>query len=120
MISFHKGFYSKGWKIRLKSALRCLFYRRYILVCWKECEDGDLDFKVTHQGVKLPEAVHRVKVDAAEILQQQAPARAEDDLVRHGRAVGSARGLERRRYGLARGRRRPLDRHPVEDLRVRF
>lgn len=71
MISYHKGSYSKGWKIRLKSALRCLFYRRYILVCGKECEDGDLDFKVTHKGVKLPEAVHRVKVDAAEILQQQ-------------------------------------------------
>jgi hypothetical protein len=61
----------KGWRIRVVSAVRCLFYRHYVLVAWEKCEDGDLDFRVTHKGVELPEAVHRLKVDAVEILQGQ-------------------------------------------------
>jgi hypothetical protein len=59
----------KGWKIRIKSALRCLRYSHYVLVCWEKEEDGDLDFRISHKGVELSEAVHRLKVDAVEILQ---------------------------------------------------
>jgi hypothetical protein len=58
-------------KIRLVSAWRCLFYPHYVLVCWEKCEDGDIDFKISHKGVELPEAVHRLKVDAVEILQDR-------------------------------------------------
>jgi hypothetical protein len=59
----------KAWKIRLTSACRCLFYPHYVLVCWEKCPDGDIDFKITHKGVELPDAIHRLKVDACEILQ---------------------------------------------------
>lgn len=59
----------KGWKIRIRSACRCLFFKHYVLVCWEKCEDGELDFKISHKGVELTEAVHRLGVDAVEILQ---------------------------------------------------
>jgi hypothetical protein len=59
----------KGWKIRLNSAFRCLIYPHYVLVCWEKCPDGDIDFKITHKGVELLDAIHRLKVDACEILQ---------------------------------------------------
>jgi hypothetical protein len=59
----------KGWEIRIRSAVRCLFYKKYVLVCWAPCEDGDLDFKVSHKGILVSEAIHRLKVDAYEILQ---------------------------------------------------
>jgi hypothetical protein len=61
----------KGWEIRIRSALRCLFYKKYVLVCWTPCEDGDLDFKVTHKGIQVSEAVRRLKADAYEILQNK-------------------------------------------------
>jgi hypothetical protein len=38
-------------------------------VAWEKCEDGELDFRVSHKGVKLEEAVHRLRVDGAEILE---------------------------------------------------
>lgn len=60
-----------GLKIRLLSALRCLFSERFVLVCWVKEPDGDNTFTITHKGVTLPEAVHRLKVDAVEILQDQ-------------------------------------------------
>jgi hypothetical protein len=63
--------YWKGVKIRVVSALRCLFREKFILVSWVRCEDGDLDFNIIHKGVELPEAVHRLKVDAVEILQDK-------------------------------------------------
>lgn len=59
----------KGWKVRLSAAFRCLFYRHFILVCWVRESDGDLTFKISHKGVELEEAVHRLRVDAVEILQ---------------------------------------------------
>jgi hypothetical protein len=59
----------KGWRIRLVSAARCLFYKKYVLVCWMDCEDGQIDFQITHKGIPVSEAVHRMKVDAYEILQ---------------------------------------------------
>lgn len=59
----------RGWKIRMRSAFRCLFNKHYVLVCWKREDDGDLTFKITHKGVELEEAVHRLQVDAVEILQ---------------------------------------------------
>lgn len=51
------------------SAARCLFYKKYVLVCWMDCEDGQIDFQITHKGIPVSEAVHRMKVDAYEILQ---------------------------------------------------
>lgn len=59
----------KGWRIRIISFWRCLRRPHFILVSWKRCPDGDIDFKITHKGVELPEAIHRLKVDAVEILQ---------------------------------------------------
>ena len=59
----------EGFKIRGISAFRCLWCRHFILVVWERCEDGDLDFRITHKGVELPEAVHRLKIDAVDILQ---------------------------------------------------
>ena len=59
----------KGWKIRINSAIRCLMRKHYVLVCWEKCADGEIDFRITHKGVELPEAVHRLRVDAAEILE---------------------------------------------------
>lgn len=59
----------KGWKIRLNAAYRCLCLKHYVLVCWERCEDGELDFKISHKGVEISEAVYRLKVDAVEILQ---------------------------------------------------
>jgi hypothetical protein len=59
----------KEWRIRFTAAFRCLKCKHYVLVCWEKCEDGDIDFRISHKGVELPEAVHRLKVDAAEILQ---------------------------------------------------
>jgi hypothetical protein len=61
----------KGVKIRVICSIRCLFYKQFILVAWSRCKDGDLDFRITHKGVNLPDAVHRLKVDAVEILQNQ-------------------------------------------------
>jgi len=61
----------KGMGVRIISALRCLRGRHFILVTWSRCEDGDLDFRISHKGVELPEAVHRLKVDAVEILQDK-------------------------------------------------
>jgi hypothetical protein len=61
----------KGIGVRVTSALRCLRGRHFILVSWSRCKDGDLDFRITHKGVNLPDAVHRLKVDAVEILQNQ-------------------------------------------------
>jgi hypothetical protein len=61
----------RGMRIRLRSALRCLFGNHYVLVCWERCEDGELDFKISHKGVELPEAMHRLKVDAVDILQDR-------------------------------------------------
>lgn len=61
--------YLSGWKIRLVSAWRCLIYKKWVLVAWSECEDGELDFHVTHKGIPVHEAIHRLKVDAYEILQ---------------------------------------------------
>lgn len=58
-----------GLRIRLVSAWRCLRRRKYVLVVWSECEDGELDFHVTHKGTTVPEAIHRLKVDAYEILE---------------------------------------------------
>lgn len=59
----------KGFRVRINSAIRCLLKKHYVLVCWNRCEDGEIDFKISHKGVELSEAVHRLKVDAAEILQ---------------------------------------------------
>jgi len=59
----------KGWKIRILSAFRCLFKTQYVLVCWDLCDDGEVDFKITHKGATVQQAVHRLKVDAVEILQ---------------------------------------------------
>lgn len=59
----------RGFKIRLTSAIRCLRGKHYILVCWSKEQDGDLNFRISHKGVELTEAVHRLKVDAVEILQ---------------------------------------------------
>ena len=61
----------KGWEIRIRSAARCLFYKKFVLVCWAPCEDGDLDFKVSHKGIPVSEAIYRLKVDAYEILQNK-------------------------------------------------
>jgi hypothetical protein len=61
----------KGMGVRIISALRCLRGRHFILVSWSRCEDGDLDFRISHKGVELPEAVHRLRVDAVEILQDK-------------------------------------------------
>lgn len=58
-----------GLKVRLLSALRCLTYRKYVLVVWEKCEDGELDFHITHKGISVHEAIHRLKVDAYEILE---------------------------------------------------
>lgn len=69
MIVKHKWKSFVGWKIRINAAWRCLRKKHYVLVCWDRCEDGDIDFKISHKGVELTEAVHRLKVDAAEILQ---------------------------------------------------
>lgn len=63
--------YFNGVKIRFIAAIRCLVYPHYILVAWKKCEDRDIDFRITHKGIELPEAVHRLKVDAVEILQNE-------------------------------------------------
>ena len=68
------GMYGKcgpfyGFKIRLTAALRCLSYKHFILVAWTREEDGDLNFRICHKGVELTEAVHRLGVDAVEILQ---------------------------------------------------
>lgn len=68
-IKNHRWRVFQGWKIRLNAAWRCLGKSHYVLVCWDRCEDGDLDFKISHKGVELLEAVHRLRVDAAEILQ---------------------------------------------------
>lgn len=59
----------KVWKIRINAAWRCLRKKHYVLVCWDNCPDGEVDFKITHKGVELPEAVQRIGVDATEILQ---------------------------------------------------
>lgn len=59
----------KGWRIRATSALRCLLQPHYVLVTWTRAQDGDLDFRITHKGAEITEAIHRLKVDAAEILQ---------------------------------------------------
>jgi hypothetical protein len=61
----------KGWRIRFVSAARCLFYKKYVLVCWMDCEDGQIDFQITHKGIPVSEAVHRLKVDAYEILENK-------------------------------------------------
>lgn len=58
-----------GWKIRLIAAFRCLSYKQFILVCWIKETDGDLSFRISHKGVELTEAIHRLGVDAVEILQ---------------------------------------------------
>lgn len=52
----------------MRAAFRCLRYKQFVLVCWTKCEDGDLDFRISHKGVEISEAVHRLKVDAVEIL----------------------------------------------------
>jgi hypothetical protein len=36
-----------------------------------DCEDGQIDFQITHKGIPVSEAVHRLKVDAYEILQNK-------------------------------------------------
>jgi hypothetical protein len=77
----------KGVKIRVISMLRCLFYKQFILVAWSRCKDGDLDFHITHKGVNLPDAVHRLKVDAVEILQDKCD---EEDAVFE--AIGLVKG----------------------------
>lgn len=59
----------KGFKVRWKAAIRCLRYKQFVLVCWTKCEDGDLNFRISHKGCEISEAAHRLKVDAAEILQ---------------------------------------------------
>jgi hypothetical protein len=59
----------KGWDIRIRSAVRCLYKPHFVLVTWVRCEDGEIDYRITHKGVPVSEAVHRLKVDAAEILQ---------------------------------------------------
>lgn len=69
MIENHKWGTFKGWKIRVNAAWRCLRKSHYVLVCWDRCEDGQLDFKISHKGVELTEAVHRLGVDAVEILE---------------------------------------------------
>ena len=69
MISDLKWRPLRGIKIRLNAALRCLTNKHYVLVCWSREDDGDLSFRISHKGVDLSEAVHRLKVDAAEILQ---------------------------------------------------
>ena len=69
MILNHKHKYLRGWCTRINAAIRCLLKKHYVLVCWDRCQDGELDFKITHKGVELTEAVHRLKMDAAEILQ---------------------------------------------------
>lgn len=58
-----------GWNVRIISAVRCLIKKHFILVCWTKEKDGDLDFRISHKGVELTEAVHRLGVDAVEILQ---------------------------------------------------
>ena len=74
----------KGWKIRLNSAFRCLFYPHYVLVCWEKCPDGDVDFKISHKGADLPTAIHRLKVDAVEILQDRCD---QDDAIDEANAI---------------------------------
>jgi hypothetical protein len=59
----------KRWKIRLTSAWRCLTFKYFVLTAWIKDDDGDLTFKITHKGVTPADAAHRVRVDAAEILQ---------------------------------------------------
>lgn len=58
-----------GWRVRLTGAIRCLSKKHFILVCWVKEKDGDLTFNISHKGVELTEAVHRLQVDAVEILQ---------------------------------------------------
>lgn len=60
--------FKEPW-IRLNAVWRCLRKKHYVLVCWDKCPDGDVDFKISHKGCELPEAVHRIGVDATEILQ---------------------------------------------------
>ena len=69
MVKNHRCKAFVGCKIRINAALRCLLKKHYVLVCWDRCEDGELDFRISHKGVELPEAVHRLGVDAVEILQ---------------------------------------------------
>ena len=66
----HRWGLCKGWKVRINAAFRCLRQPHFVLVCWDKCEDGDIDFKISHKGVELPEAAYRLRVDAAEILQE--------------------------------------------------
>lgn len=59
----------RGLGVRINAAWRCLRKKHYVLVCWDRCGDGEMDFRISHKGVELPEAVHRLGVDAVEILQ---------------------------------------------------
>lgn len=59
----------KGWWVRIDSACRCLRRRQFVLVCWQKAEDGQIDFNITHKGAQLSECIHRLGVDAVEILQ---------------------------------------------------
>lgn len=58
----------KGLRVRINAAIRCLFRKHYVLVCWKRCDDGEHDYKISHKGAELPETVLRLNV-AAEIVQ---------------------------------------------------
>jgi hypothetical protein len=70
MVVNHRWKVFRGWRIRINAAWRCLRKNHYVLVCWVKCDDGDIDFKISHKGVELPEAAYRLRVDAAEILQE--------------------------------------------------
>lgn len=59
----------KGLRVRIDSAWRCLRRRQFVLVCWQKAEDGQIDFNITHKGTELSECIHRLGVDAVEILQ---------------------------------------------------
>jgi hypothetical protein len=72
MVINHKWRSVRGWAIRINAAWRCLRKKQYVLVCWDKCEDGDVDFKISHKGADLPTCIHRLKVDAVDILQDMA------------------------------------------------
>lgn len=66
-----KRFFGGGWRVRLRSSIRCLRGPHFILVSWVRDADGELDFTVWHKGVDAEEAVYRLRVDGAEILQNK-------------------------------------------------
>lgn len=59
-----------GMKVRFNSARRCLSAKKFFLMSWKKDGD-DILFSITHKGADLAEVLHRIRVDAIDMVQDK-------------------------------------------------